>query len=44
MKLQKLTPVLMVDAIEPVLDFRVKRLGFTKTVELEHEGHLGFVP
>ena len=43
MKLQKLTPVLMVDSIEPVLDFWIQRLGFEKTVELEHEGHLGFV-
>ena len=43
MKIQKLTPVLMVEAIEPVLDFWVKRLGFTKTMEVPHEGALGFV-
>lgn len=43
MKISKLTPVLMVDAIEPVLDFWVKRLGFTKTTEVPHEGRLGFV-
>ena len=43
MKFSKLTPVLMVEAIEPVLDFWVKRLGFTKTTEVPHEGHLGFV-
>lgn len=43
MKITKLTPVLMVEAIEPVLDFWVKRLGFTRTTEVPHEGHLGFV-
>jgi uncharacterized glyoxalase superfamily protein PhnB len=43
MKISKLTPVLMVETIEPVLDFWVKRLGFTKTTEVPHEGHLGFV-
>jgi uncharacterized glyoxalase superfamily protein PhnB len=43
MKISRLTPVLMVEAIEPVLDFWVKRLGFTKTTEVPHEGHLGFV-
>lgn len=43
MKIQKLTPVLMVEAIEPVLDFWVKRLGFNRTTEVPHEGHLGFV-
>lgn len=43
MKIQKLTPVLMVESIEPVLDFWVKRLGFDKTIEVPHEGTLGFV-
>jgi uncharacterized glyoxalase superfamily protein PhnB len=43
MKISKLTPVLMVEAIEPVLDFWVKRLGFKKTMEVPHEDHLGFV-
>ena len=42
MKMQRLTPVLVVDAIEPVLDFWIKRLGFTKTMEVPHEGKLGF--
>lgn len=40
--MQRLTPVLVVDAIEPVLDFWMKRLGFTKTMEVPHEGKLGF--
>ena len=43
MKLKKLSPVLVADAIEPVLSFWTERLGFTKTVEVPHEGHLGFV-
>lgn len=43
MKISRLTPVLMVDAIEPVLDFWVDRLGFTRTIEVPHDGHLGFV-
>jgi uncharacterized glyoxalase superfamily protein PhnB len=42
-KLQRLTPVLMVDAIEPVLDFWVKQLGFEKTTEVPHDDALGFV-
>jgi len=39
----KITPILMVDAIEPCLDFWVGRLGFTKTVEIPHGSQLGFV-
>jgi uncharacterized glyoxalase superfamily protein PhnB len=41
--MKKVTPVLMVEEIEPVLPFWVERLGFEKTVELPHEGRLGFV-
>lgn len=43
MKMLRLTPVLMVDAIEPVLSFWVDRLGFSKTTEVPHEEKLGFV-
>src|SRR5688572_17668964 len=43
MKLKKLSPVLMVDTIEPCLAFWVDKLGFEKTVEVPHENHLGFV-
>lgn len=43
MKITKLTPVLMVDAIEPVLGFWVDKLGFTRTMEVPHEDKLGFV-
>lgn len=40
---KKLTPVLMVDAIEPCLPLWVDRLGWTKTVEVPEDGRLGFV-
>lgn len=41
--MKKLTPVLVVDAIEPCLAFWVERLGFQKTVEVPHDDRLGFV-
>ena len=40
--MQKLTPVLMVEEIEPVLGFWEK-LGFTRTTELAEGDRLGFV-
>jgi hypothetical protein len=40
---RKLTPVLIVDAIEPVLPFWVERLGFAKVAEVPHGDALGFV-
>ncbi len=40
--LKKLTPLLMVDAIEPCLGFW-ERLGFERTVELPEGDALGFV-
>ena len=43
MKMRRLTPVLLVDAIEPALAFWVDRLGFQKTTEVTHDGRLGFV-
>jgi uncharacterized glyoxalase superfamily protein PhnB len=43
MRLRKLTPVLIVDAIEPCLPFWVTRLGFERTVEVPHGQALGFV-
>jgi glyoxalase/bleomycin resistance protein/dioxygenase superfamily protein len=39
----KLTPVLIVDAIEPCLPFWVDRLGFAVTVSVPLEERLGFV-
>jgi hypothetical protein len=41
-ELRNLTPILTVEAIEPSLPFWVDALGFTKTVEVPHEGALGF--
>ena len=43
MKPRKLTPILIVDAIEPCLPFWLDRLGFTKTTEVPHDDRLGFV-
>ena len=42
-KLTKLSPVLVVDAIEPCLPFWVDRLGFTKVTEVPDGDRLGFV-
>ena len=42
MKLKKLSPVLVVDAIEPVLPFWVDKLGFEKTMEVPHGDRIGF--
>jgi uncharacterized glyoxalase superfamily protein PhnB len=39
---KRLTPVLVVDAVQPSIDFWEKRLGFTKTVEVPHENTVGF--
>jgi hypothetical protein len=39
----KLTPVLLVDEIEPCLPLWVDRLGWTKTVEVPEGDKLGFV-
>ena len=39
----KITPVLIVEAIEKSLPFRVGRIGFEKTVEVADGDALGFV-
>jgi catechol 2,3-dioxygenase-like lactoylglutathione lyase family enzyme len=41
--LKKLTPVLIVPSIEACLPFWVDRLGFVKSVEVPHDGKIGFV-
>lgn len=41
--IQKLTPILRVEAIEPCLSFWVERLGFTKVTEVLEGDQLGFV-
>ena len=43
MAVKKLTPVLFVEKIEPVLPFWTEHLGFIKTVEVPDGDHLGFV-
>jgi uncharacterized glyoxalase superfamily protein PhnB len=40
---KRITPVLFVKEIEPILPFWVDALGFTKTIEVPHDGKLGFV-
>ncbi|SRR6266851_4386545 len=42
MSVKKITPVLLVKEIEPVLPFWVERLGFTKTIEVPDGNKLGF--
>jgi uncharacterized glyoxalase superfamily protein PhnB len=43
MNVRRITPVLLVKEIEPLLPFWVDRLGFTKTVEVPEGNKLGFV-
>jgi hypothetical protein len=43
MNVKRITPVLFVKEIEQVLPFWVDHLGFAKTIEVPHEGKLGFV-
>lgn len=43
MNVKRATPVLVVEAVEPCLDFWVGRLAFDKTVEVPHGDAIGFV-
>jgi uncharacterized glyoxalase superfamily protein PhnB len=43
MNVKRITPVLFVKEIEPVLPFWVDALGFTKTIEVPHGDKLGFI-
>ena len=43
MNVKRITPVLFVKEIEPVLPFWVEKLGFTKTIEVPHGSKLGFI-
>jgi uncharacterized glyoxalase superfamily protein PhnB len=43
MNVKRITPVLFVKDIEPVLPFWVDKLGFTKAIEVPHGNKLGFV-
>jgi hypothetical protein len=42
MLVRKITPVLVVDRIEPSIELWVDRLGFEKTLEVPEGDHLGF--
>lgn len=43
MTVKKLTPILVVDAIEPCLAFWTEQLGFARTAEVPEGDRLGFV-
>ena len=43
LRMKRMTPVLIVDEIEPCLELWVERLGFEKTAEVPEGDHLGFV-
>jgi uncharacterized glyoxalase superfamily protein PhnB len=43
MSINKITPILLVDEIEPCLPFWIEKLGFEKTAEVPHEDRIGFV-
>jgi uncharacterized glyoxalase superfamily protein PhnB len=43
MNVKRITPVLLVKEIEPLIPFWVDRLGFTKTIEVPDGNRLGFV-
>jgi uncharacterized glyoxalase superfamily protein PhnB len=42
MNVKRITPVLFCSEIEPMLNFWVDRLGFTKIIEVPHGDKLGF--
>ena len=43
MNVKKITPVLLVNEIEPVLSFWLDRLGFRKAIEVPDGSKIGFV-
>jgi uncharacterized glyoxalase superfamily protein PhnB len=42
-KIVRSTPIMIVDHIEPSLEFWVKRLGYQKIAEVPHGNELGFI-
>ncbi len=42
MNVKRLTPILLVDEIEPCLDFWIEGLGFVKEMEVPHQDRIGF--
>ena len=43
MSIVSVTPVLLVESIEPVIELWERRLGLPRVATVEHEGRLGFV-
>ena len=43
MNVKRITPVLLVKEIEPIVSFWVDRLGFAKTIEVPEGNKLGFI-
>jgi len=43
MNVKRITPVLLVKEIEPLIPFWIGRLGFTKTIEVPEGNKVGFV-
>jgi uncharacterized glyoxalase superfamily protein PhnB len=43
MNVKRITPVLLVNEIEPILPFWIDRLGFTKAIEVPDGSKIGFV-
>jgi hypothetical protein len=43
MNVKRVTPVLFVNEIEPILPFWVDKLGFTKAIEVPNANKIGFV-
>jgi uncharacterized glyoxalase superfamily protein PhnB len=43
MNVKRITPVLLVNEIEPILPFWVDRLGFERTIEVPDGNRLGFI-
>jgi len=43
MNIKRITAVLLVNEIEPLVPFWVERLGFLKTIEVPDGNHMGFV-
>jgi uncharacterized glyoxalase superfamily protein PhnB len=43
MNVKRITPVLLVKEIEPVIPFWVDRLGFTKSIEVPDGNKIGFI-
>lgn len=43
MNVKRITPVLLVQEIEPLIPFWVDALGFTRAVEVPHGGKIGFI-